>query len=440
MRNVAPIVLVALTSVAGGASAQGLDVGDSAPPIVLDTWLNLDTAAKPTLKNLEGKVVMIEFWGTWCAPCVRAMPHVQQLHDRYGSRGLMVLAISYEKPAVLKAFLEKNAYTMPVGSDPQRTVVNAYKIKAWPSTFVIDKQGKLAYVGHPSGAEAALEKALGLESSPETLLTLYLVALQNKGEKKSGSELSRLMERATADFDLKSWAGAQEIPDGIPLASGKALAAAKVLTLCAAAAAKKDIKKRHIALNRIAASGPKTFDLAAWARIEFGKVFPIKVNEFKRFLRQNKFSTAVDAILTRNPPRSVLTTAAKSLELKNYCRKKMAAARLSAKKGIMIRNWVLGTTRPKDNDAFWSELSVSGMAFSKDRKTIRGVIVDGLLVTRATMEGFIQDQLSRAVVMESIAKGKAPQTRGLIKLVENQRQKIFKPLERRYGKVPKSKN
>ncbi len=59
------VMLSALLSTAPAAIAQGLKVGEPAPAISLDTWLNLPTEQKPTLKNLQGKAVLIEFWGTW---------------------------------------------------------------------------------------------------------------------------------------------------------------------------------------------------------------------------------------------------------------------------------------------------------------------------------------------------------------------------------------
>src|SRR5580765_3863807 len=77
------------------APAQQPNVGDAAPPLDLAGWLNVEAGKEPKLEALKGSVVMLEFWGTWCGPCVRAMPEVQKLHDRYRDRGLVVLAISY---------------------------------------------------------------------------------------------------------------------------------------------------------------------------------------------------------------------------------------------------------------------------------------------------------------------------------------------------------
>src|SRR5215475_4625317 len=137
--------LAVLLTTAVHCSAQHPAVGKDAPPIQAAAWLNWKGDA-PTLESLKGRVVMLEFWGTWCGPCVRAMPEVQKLHDRYRDRGLVVLAISYEPASVLQQFLKENSYTMPVGSDPEKKVVSAYGIRSWPTTFVIGKDGKIAHV------------------------------------------------------------------------------------------------------------------------------------------------------------------------------------------------------------------------------------------------------------------------------------------------------
>jgi thiol-disulfide isomerase/thioredoxin len=149
---------------------------------------------------------MLEFWGTWCGPCVQAMPHVQELHERYEERGLRVLAISYEDPEVMQPFLTQHAYTMTVGSDPTKKVVSAYGVKSWPTTYLIDPQGKIAFAGAPYDVEPAIEKALGLEANPGSLLTAVMGALQSSNKTGLQDTLARVIEKEIADFDLGAWA------------------------------------------------------------------------------------------------------------------------------------------------------------------------------------------------------------------------------------------
>src|SRR5688572_15058845 len=197
--------LALLLSVGGSAgpcraAAAPVGVGDPAPEIGVRKWLNVAAGQEPTPESLKGRVVMIEFWGTWCGPCVQAMPKVQEIHDRYKDRGLTVLAISYETLDVMRPFLEKNAFTMPVGSDPTKATVEAYGVRSWPSTFVIDRDGKIAFAGAPYGVEPAIEKALGLESSPGTLLTAWLSLPAKADAASARASLERLVEKAPADF------------------------------------------------------------------------------------------------------------------------------------------------------------------------------------------------------------------------------------------------
>ncbi len=165
-------------ALAAPAFAQSLEVGKPAPSCelitakkrrpdsVLDqfvdpgkhgTWLCLAKGeANPSAESLAGKVIFIEFWGTWCPPCVASMPEVQRIHERYSSRGLKVLAITNEPASVLEPFLAKNGYTFTVGSDPQERVVGAYGIHAFPTAFVIGKDGNVAGISRPFdlGAQA----------------------------------------------------------------------------------------------------------------------------------------------------------------------------------------------------------------------------------------------------------------------------------------------
>ncbi len=89
--------------------------------------------------NLRNTVVILNFWATWCSPCVAEMPELQALHKKYGDRVAFVLVTS-EKPEVVEAFMEKNEYVMPVfylaSEAPATLAVNAY-----PTTFIISKDG-----------------------------------------------------------------------------------------------------------------------------------------------------------------------------------------------------------------------------------------------------------------------------------------------------------
>lgn len=97
-----------------------------------------------SLKNLRGKVVVVNFWATWCPPCRKEMPDLEELSRRYRDRGLVILAISDEPADTVKPFIAKQGYTFPVLLDPNREVNTAFHVEGIPKTFVFDREGKLA--------------------------------------------------------------------------------------------------------------------------------------------------------------------------------------------------------------------------------------------------------------------------------------------------------
>lgn len=425
-------IALALLGVAapGGASAQsGPAVGQPAPPISLESWLNVAKDESPSLESLKGKTILLEFWGTWCHPCVLAMPIIQKLHDRYKDRGLCVLAISYEADDVMQPFLTKHAYTMTVGSDPTKKVVNAYAIKGWPTSILIDKEGKIAQIGNPYSIEAAIEKALGLEASPASLLTDAMDALATKDKKRVRETLERLIDKEPEAFDLKAWSSD----------AGGAAATAPVkgdpgaaLDRCVADWNAKDPAARAAALTALAAVAPDAFDLSSWAKHHLGAEFPMTDKELKKMLESKSYDSLVDALIVRNPPPAVVAAAAKNKDLRDYCAKKGEEARTFAKKALMIENWVLAGKQPKDNEAFWAELSVIGISMAPDKKSVAGVIVGAKTVTKANAAGFVRGQFSRAIVMDSLAAGKEPKLAGLAAAVAKERESQLKILENRY--------
>ena len=95
------------------------------------------------LDALRGKVVLLNFWATWCPPCRREMPDMEMLYKRFASKGLVVLAVSDENRETVEEFLQKEHYTFPVLLDTGRKVNTAFGIEGIPISFVFDRQGKM---------------------------------------------------------------------------------------------------------------------------------------------------------------------------------------------------------------------------------------------------------------------------------------------------------
>jgi peroxiredoxin len=96
-----------------------------------------------TFSDLRGKVVLVNFWATWCPPCRKEMPDLETLYERFGSKGFVVLGISDEEAATVEPFILERKVSFPVLLDPGRKVNDAFVVEGIPKSFVYDRDGKL---------------------------------------------------------------------------------------------------------------------------------------------------------------------------------------------------------------------------------------------------------------------------------------------------------
>ncbi len=121
-------------------------VPGSAPPEPSATdWLNV--AAPPSLAGLRGSVVLVEFWATWCGPCVRQIPHLNALHDGHAGEGLVILGLTDEPRARVETFLARHPIRYAIGTGS--TSRAAYGVRSIPRAFLIGRDGTLLWTGHP---------------------------------------------------------------------------------------------------------------------------------------------------------------------------------------------------------------------------------------------------------------------------------------------------
>ena len=134
-------------------------VGDQAPDFQLPQINKYNESETIQLSDLRGKGVMLNFWATWCKPCEREMPYMQELYPVYKERGIEIVAVSLDSTElVVDRFIDKYDLTFPTPHDKSGEVRDLYKVGPIPSTFFISPEGEI--VEYVSG-ELSLERLEG---------------------------------------------------------------------------------------------------------------------------------------------------------------------------------------------------------------------------------------------------------------------------------------
>ena len=133
-----------------GAGYAPVTRGEEAPPITLD---RIDGGTLG-LAELRGKVVMLNIWATWCAPCRVEMPSMQRVYERFRDHGFEVVAVAVDDRPGLRQpdgtirglvsdFVEQHGLTFPIVVDPTGDTERLYGVSALPTTFLIDRNGRI---------------------------------------------------------------------------------------------------------------------------------------------------------------------------------------------------------------------------------------------------------------------------------------------------------
>jgi peroxiredoxin len=143
------VLLVAMAWVIVNTMRERIvDVGDTAPSFTVTT----QNGTKVSLDQFGGKVLLLNFWATWCAPCVQEVPSLNQLQKQLGNSGLVVLGVSVDRSEnAHTTFLKRFNIVFPTSRDPQEDISASYGTYRFPESYLIDKNGKVLqkYIGPP---------------------------------------------------------------------------------------------------------------------------------------------------------------------------------------------------------------------------------------------------------------------------------------------------
>ncbi len=128
--------LIAILLACSSMAARGVNPGD-APPALPDN----------VLAAHKGKAIYVDFWASWCGPCKQSFPWMNAMQDKYGAKGLQVIAVNVDsKRTDAERFLAKNPATFQITYDPKGDSAKSYAVKAMPTSLLIDRSGRVTHV------------------------------------------------------------------------------------------------------------------------------------------------------------------------------------------------------------------------------------------------------------------------------------------------------
>lgn len=181
MNITTPLTLIAALSLSTAAFAQDraeptLAVGDKAPALDISHWLKMNDTSKnaePVTTFAADTIYVVEFWATWCGPCLQAMPHIAELQEQYRDYNVEVIGISDEPLQKVVGFLAQDHPQMDdqtwfdvlsynLATDPDRSVYTDYMTAAGytgiPRAFIVGRDGVIEWTGHPMSMDEPLEQ------------------------------------------------------------------------------------------------------------------------------------------------------------------------------------------------------------------------------------------------------------------------------------------
>jgi uncharacterized protein (TIGR03435 family) len=152
------------------ADKDGPKIGDVPPSLTLTKTLQGPPTADISWAKLKGKVVVLEFWATWCGPCRKAIPHLNDLVEQFKDKPVVFVSVTSESEDIVRMFLEKNPMKTWVGLDDYEVLNKAFHVQGIPHAVIVDADGHIAAIAHPAAIKPEnLEEVLAAKkcSLPE---------------------------------------------------------------------------------------------------------------------------------------------------------------------------------------------------------------------------------------------------------------------------------
>lgn len=162
-KSITIVLVLSVLILFGTIPARGAGQGDKAPDFTGKTL----TGKNIKLSELRGNIVLINFWGTWCAPCKEELPYFNRLYRKFRGMGVEILAVNIDKVTSQAARMSgRLRLTFPVVLDPGGDLSDLYRIRSMPTTYVVGKDGMIRYIhwgfgsGDPPRYESEIKNLL----------------------------------------------------------------------------------------------------------------------------------------------------------------------------------------------------------------------------------------------------------------------------------------
>jgi uncharacterized protein (TIGR03435 family) len=172
--------------------------GDTAPVIHLQAFVP-SQPVDAAIASLKGKAIVLEFWATWCAPCVGAIPHLNELVGQFAGKPIQFISVTDEDPGTVAEFLKKHPIDSLVGTDKDKVMHKAFGFRGIPDMVLIGADGKLVGIIHPGQLQVSYLEDLAAGRSPKLPVIPDVSISRSDDSSTAGALLDVIVRPSTSD-------------------------------------------------------------------------------------------------------------------------------------------------------------------------------------------------------------------------------------------------